>query len=109
MALWTIAGDRLYLSDLSGWIPTEPREPGSGERSPRHVTLADLFPDAKGPVHAAWYSGTLRIPQGRLVDYVHQGYASQYERFLLIDVIDGSSALAARSRGRRLRPNCIGR
>lgn len=88
-ALWTIDSDRLYPSDISGWICTRLPEPGSGESSPRHVTLSDLLPDASGPVHAAWNCGTPRVPQGRLVDYVYQGYASQYERFLLVGVAEG--------------------
>ena len=41
------------------------------------------------PILADWFSGTLRIPQGELLDYVHMGYASLYERDLLIHIQNG--------------------
>ncbi|MFM8509872.1 MAG: hypothetical protein ACKOCU_06045, partial [Betaproteobacteria bacterium] len=40
-------------------------------------------------VFAHWYSGTLRVPQGELLKYRHMGWASTFERDLLIDVEDG--------------------
>jgi hypothetical protein len=41
------------------------------------------------PLFAEWYSGTLRIPRGKLVSYVHGGFASQYEQDLLVRVEKG--------------------
>ena len=38
---------------------------------------------------AHWYSGTIRIPQGELLEYVHGGYASTYERDLLLELERG--------------------
>ncbi|SDG17896.1 hypothetical protein SAMN04244550_03550 [Rhodobacter capsulatus] len=40
-------------------------------------------------VFAQWYSGTLRIPQGELLDYVHMGYGSTYDWDLLLEVQSG--------------------
>jgi hypothetical protein len=40
-------------------------------------------------VFAHWYSGTLRIPQGRRLQYVHMGYGSTYERDLLLEIERG--------------------
>jgi hypothetical protein len=40
-------------------------------------------------VFAEWFSGELRIPEGDLVEYDHMGYASRYERNLLISVENG--------------------
>jgi hypothetical protein len=40
-------------------------------------------------VFAHWYCGTIRAPQGKLLKYEHGGYASEYERDLLIRVRKG--------------------
>jgi hypothetical protein len=53
------------------------------------VTLGSLFPGYDSRVFAHWYSGLLSIPQGDLVEYVHMGFASVYERDLLISVEQG--------------------
>jgi hypothetical protein len=76
---WEIIDDRLYLTGLRGTFSD-----GSC------LTLANLFPDFPGRVFAHWYTGTLRIPQGRQLKYVHMGYASVYERDLLLDVERGA-------------------
>lgn len=75
---WEIINDRLYLIGLNGTL-----EDGST------VTLATLFPAFPDRVFAHWYSGTLRIPQGKQLKYVHSGYASTYEQDLFLDVERG--------------------
>lgn len=66
---WEIANDHLYLVGLSGDL-----EDGSV------ANLATVFPDYPDRVFAHWYSGTIRIPEGKLIEYVHMGFASRYER-----------------------------
>ena len=75
---WEISLDRLYLIGISATY-----EDGS------EVTLGDFFPGFDSRVFAHWFSGVLSIPQGDLVEYVHMGYASVYERDLLISVEQG--------------------
>lgn len=53
------------------------------------VSLATLFPDATNGVFAAWYTGTLRIDEGELLDYQHAGFCSTYEFTRLIEIRDG--------------------
>ena len=36
-----------------------------------------------------WFSGEIRVPVGRMIQYVHMGYESTYESDLLIEIIDG--------------------
>jgi hypothetical protein len=36
-----------------------------------------------------WFSGEFRSPQGRLIEYVHMGYGSTYEKDVLIKVESG--------------------
>jgi hypothetical protein len=78
VGLWEIQNDRLYLLELNGTL-----QDGSA------ASLATLFPDFPARVFAHWYSGTLRIPQGRRLQYVHMGYGSTYERDLLLEIERG--------------------
>lgn len=95
-AAWEIAEGRLYLTDFRGQVAT----PG-GPLS--QVTLTDLFPGSTGRVEAMWFTGTLRIPQGRQLQYIHMGYESLYERELLIRVergkVVGTSVIDNTTRG----------
>jgi hypothetical protein len=43
----------------------------------------------KSAIFADWFTGTLRITQGRLLNYVHMGYASVYEYEIHIKVENG--------------------
>lgn len=76
---WEVDRDRLYLIGLQGW--TEGRDQPCG--------LEELFPGFPERVFAHWYNGELRIPQGRLLHYVHGGYSSTYERDLFLSVRAG--------------------
>jgi hypothetical protein len=75
---WEIVNDRLYLVGLQGTL-----EDGSD------VTLASIFPDFPERAFAHWYTGTVRVPQGRQLEYVHMGYGSTYERDLLLKIDRG--------------------
>ena len=70
--------DRLYLIGLNGTLE------GGAEAS-----LATIFPDFPDRVFAHWYSGTIRIPQGKQLEYVHMGYGSTFERDLFLDIERG--------------------
>ena len=75
---WEILDRRLYLIRLQGWLQDE---------SP--VSVETVFPGYPQRVFAHWFSGTLRLPQGQLLHYVHGGFGSCYEQDLLIDVTRG--------------------
>ncbi len=75
---WEITLDRLYLIGIRATY-----------KDGTDVTLGSLFPGYDSRVFAHWYSGVLSIPQGDLVEYVHMGFASVYERDLLISVEQG--------------------
>ena len=53
------------------------------------ASVATIFPGFPDRVFAHWYSGTIRIPQGKQLEYVHMGYGSTYERDLFLDVERG--------------------
>ena len=75
---WEIVSERLYLIKLTGNLE------GGAE-----ATLVDVFPCYPDRVFAHWYTGTLRIPKGKQLKYVHMGYATSFEKDLLIDVERG--------------------
>lgn len=79
VATWEISlQNMLYLIDIEGQL-----EDGS------QVTVKTLFPDAQGKVLADWFSGVLKIPQGELLEYVHFGFESIFERTWIIRVDRG--------------------
>ena len=75
---WEIVDGQLYLIGLEGTLE------GGAE-----VSLSTIFPSNSGRVRACWYSGTLRIPQGRQLKYIHMGYSSIYEYDLFFEVLQG--------------------
>jgi hypothetical protein len=36
-----------------------------------------------------WYTGLLIIPNGKLINYVHMGYESTYENYIIIEIENG--------------------
>jgi len=75
---WELRDDRLYLVGLSGTL-----------NNGVEANLATIFSDYPNRVFAHWYSGTLRIPEGKRLDYVHMGYGSRYEKDLLVHIEKG--------------------
>jgi len=80
IAEWEILDDKLYLTNISG-IKQFKMEP--------YVTISTLFPDSKENIFAKWFTGTLWVPMGNQLQYIHSGYASVYERDLVITINKG--------------------
>jgi hypothetical protein len=74
---WEIVEDKLFLIDLKG-------SPEENER----FTMDFLFPDQK-KVFAGWFTGEIKIPQGKVLLYEHIGYASIFERDLFLEFNKG--------------------
>ena len=83
---WEIVEDRLYLIGLAGSLADG-----------TDVILATVFPDFPDRVFAHWYSGTIRLPQGKQLEYVHAGFGSIYQWDLFLD-IDRGVVVATRLR-----------
>ncbi|HSW62556.1 MAG TPA: hypothetical protein VLH56_04465 [Dissulfurispiraceae bacterium] len=58
-------------------------------QEPKAFPLEAINPEWKSPVRATWYTGTLRIVQGRLMKYTHMEFKSKYERDLFIQIEGG--------------------
>ena len=78
---WRVVRNRLYLQALYLGMDGQP------------LDLAPLFPDHApdrfGRIFASWYTGVLRSPQGEQTDYEHIGWGGAYERYRLMQVVDG--------------------
>ncbi|MBM4286100.1 MAG: hypothetical protein FJ128_12785 [Deltaproteobacteria bacterium] len=77
IATWEIDGNMLYLKDLTAWTQT-------GE-----VGMEFLFPGQPGRVAATWFTGTLRVPQGKVIQPVHMGYLTVHKRDLILTIDQG--------------------
>ncbi len=74
---WLIEDNKLYLVELHAYI-----------RNYEKVGLDYLFP-GQTKVLADWFSGEIQIPHGEMIRYVHQGYASLYEKELFLKIKKG--------------------
>ncbi|GGY39077.1 hypothetical protein GCM10011297_10350 [Bacterioplanes sanyensis] len=77
---WQILDQHLYLTDLS-------HTSIMGEHC--EMSLGDVFPGYDERVFAHWYSGTLTLIDGQLKQYRHQGFASDYQQYLLLQIERG--------------------
>lgn len=75
---WEIVNDSLYLIAIHA-------ELASGEAA----DLEALFPGCGATVFADWYSGTIRLPQGKVLKREYIGYCDVYERDLLLEFEKG--------------------
>jgi hypothetical protein len=88
VAIWVIEDDALYLRGIKSRICDPDAQ---GDSNCRRADLKELFGEkSKGAgVHADWFSGELRIPEGEMLEYVHGGYASVFERDIILKVEAG--------------------
>ena len=53
------------------------------------MTLTDLFPQHSGKILADWFSGKVEVPTGKLLQYIHLGFASIYETDIILQFRKG--------------------
>jgi uncharacterized protein (TIGR02996 family) len=75
---WAVRDDVLYVVDIDS--------PLGG---PADSRMREVFPDHPDGRPADWCTDLLRVALGGLVDYVHMGYASTFERDLMLAVDRG--------------------
>jgi hypothetical protein len=101
IADWEVADDRLFLTGVEATVCTKPYEESapksrycsishSGDCLPETKNLHDIFPNSDGKVSAEWYSGEIRLPLGEMIKYIHCGYETEYENYLLLEFNSGS-------------------
>jgi hypothetical protein len=74
---WELKDGKLWLTGFTGYI-----------KDYETVGLDYLFPGQE-KVFAEWFTGTIRIPHGKLLMYVHMGYCSVYENEIYLEFENG--------------------
>ena len=89
VATWEIADGKLYLIEIDSWICAS----GTSEDC-QHADLATLFGKRyrNGKVKADWYSGELRLANGRVLRYPWIGYSAIFEHEIVLSVKAGRLA-----------------
>ncbi|TBR59813.1 hypothetical protein BLD44_028180 [Mastigocladus laminosus UU774] len=64
---WEIKNGQLYLVDVFGFYKML----------------------GKAPIPANWFTGVIKIPQGKLLRYVHMGFGSVYEQEIHVTIKNG--------------------
>lgn len=88
---WEIDGDTLILNKItSKGITQQAKENRSRKLHGRSLFFPDWLPTSEQlPMKATYFSGTLRVPLGKELRYVHMGFASIYEKDLYIEIEKG--------------------
>lgn len=89
IAFWEIKENILYLLGIEAWIADSKY---AKMTDCKKVDLKELFSEKfrDGKVKAEWFSGELRIPEGRLIEYIDLNYESIYERDIILTVESGN-------------------
>jgi len=80
-----IEDNQLFVKDIV--VMDEDTIKGSHKSNWKSV-FNQVFPDQKA-VKVDWLTGLLVIPNGKIVNYVHMGYASTYENYVLLEIDKG--------------------
>jgi hypothetical protein len=86
IAHFEIIDEQLYVTDIEIQVPDE----DSKASYPYKWISAfkQVFPDGK-KFKIDWYTGILILPHGKMVEYVHMGYASTFSKYWLIEIESG--------------------
>lgn len=84
LASWKIEAGNMLLEDVTILIS----ENSSSDSRKTVSILNTLFPNKNGII-ATWYSGALIVPYGKMTNYVHMGYGSSYEKYIILRVSKG--------------------
>lgn len=87
IATWEIIDKLLILREIDGNVE---KRFFLFWRKIKRYSMKMLFPaiNTKGVV-ASWFTGKIRIPQGKMMFYVHQEYDSRFEREMVITIERG--------------------
>lgn len=75
---WEVVGEKLFLTEIDGVMEGD-----------NDVSLQAVFPNSGDRIFANWFTGTILIPRGDELKYVHMGYLSIYEREILMHFTSG--------------------
>ncbi len=83
-----IIDNELYLTDMKRPIGSYTDEDGNYQQ--KWVSIYRMYFPRQDKVKIDWFSGILILPHGKMVEYVHQGYASTYSKYWLLEIENGT-------------------
>ena len=86
VATFEIQDNQLFVNDIS--IEVDDTLNGS-DKTKWISALNQVFPGQK-QIKVDWMTGLLVIPNGKLVNYVHMGYASTYKNYIILEIDKGN-------------------
>lgn len=86
VATFEIADEKLVLKDIEIQVP---KKSGESFETEWKSALSTVFPGNRKTV-IDWFLGLLVIPNGEIVNYVHMGYGSTYENYILLEIAAGN-------------------
>ena len=97
---WKIENDQLFLQDISNQKEEELNIDQDGTillmvkvNENEYKFIKDwrkvFFNNQQGDIKASWFTGRLIVEMGKMIEYVHMYYGSQYEKYMIIDIKNG--------------------
>ena len=86
VATFEVKNGQLFLKDIEIEVP-DTTSKNSYDTTWESV-LSEVFPNQKN-IKIDWLTGLLVIPHGKIVNYVHMGYGSTYEKYILLEFNKG--------------------
>jgi hypothetical protein len=86
---WMVERKQLYLLSLARYRYEFDENSRTTKQLKEEIPCAVVFGDQKPPIKASWFSGVIRIPSGRTLQYVHMPYASLKEKDLYVALRNG--------------------
>ena len=87
VATFEIKEGRFLVNKITVLIK-DPKAPAKEFRTIEKDVTKTVFEDPNEPF-CDWYTGAVIIPEGEVVNYVHMGYASTFERYTVLTVVKG--------------------
>lgn len=87
VAHFEIIENQLYVTDITQPI-SQKDSVGNYER--KWVSIYRMIFPTSEKIKIDWYTGILILPYGKMVEYVHMGYASSYSKYLLLEIDKGN-------------------
>ena len=86
IATFEIRDNQLFVKDI---VVMDEDTTTSSQKTTCRSVFNQVFPNQK-QIKVDWLTGLLVIPNGKLVNYVHMGYASTYENYILLEIDKGN-------------------
>lgn len=83
IASFELIDGQLFVTDIEIEVWNE-----EAKEAAMKSVIDDVFPDLADRT-INWFSGMLTIPYGNMVSYIHMGYESLYENYILIQIKNG--------------------